>query len=139
MLTGLFLVSSAMAEPAALALLPFGTDLYLQKKPARAIVYTLTQALGVAAAVVGTLETDRVLIAAGEEVPTPWKGVTAAGVSLGGASYLFSVVDASNLHAKDGVAWMRDWDADRAALAQGRYSGVDPSGLGEHRFASTFR
>ncbi len=117
MLPGLLLVSTAMAEPAAFALLPFGTDLYIQKKTGRAVGYTLTQALGVAAAVLGTVETDNAIVAAGEDVPTPWKAVTACGVSTAGASYLFSVVDASNLHAKENVAWMRDWDADRARLA----------------------
>ncbi len=106
-----------MAEPAALSLLPFGTDLYIQKKPVRAVLYTLTQALGVATAIVGTVETNKVIVAADEDIGTPWKGVTAGGVTLAGASYLVSVVDASNLHSKDSVAWLKDWDYDRAALA----------------------
>lgn len=124
MLPGLLLVSTAMAEPAAFALLPFGTDLYIQKKTGRAVGYTLTQALGVAAAVVGTVKTNEAIIAAGEDIATPWKVVTACGVSTTGASYLVSVVDASNLHAKQEAAWMRDWDADRARLERPALAGT---------------
>jgi len=124
MLPGLLLVSTAMAEPAAFALLPFGTDLYIQKKTGRAVGYTLTQALGVAAAVVGTVKTNEAVLAAGEDIATPWKVVTACGVSTAGASYLFSVVDASNLHAKQEAAWMRDWDTDRARLERPAVAGT---------------
>lgn len=117
MLPGLLLVSTAMAEPAAFALLPFGTDLYIQKKPVRAIVYSLTQAVGLGTAILGTIEANQRIVAEDDAGAESWKIVTASGVTLTGGSYLLSVVDASNLHAKDSVAWLRDWDNDRVALA----------------------
>lgn len=117
MLPGLLLVSTAMAEPAAFALLPFGTDLYLQKKPVRGLVYSLTQAVGLATAIVGTVEANQRIIAEDNAGAESWKVVTASGVTLTGASYVLSVVDASNLHAKDSVAWLQDWDNDRVVLA----------------------
>lgn len=114
MLPGILLLSVALAEPGAAALLPFGVDLYLQKKPVRGLLYTVTQAAGVAAAVVGTVGSDRAAIAEDDAGGAPWRAVTAAGVCVAGASYVVSTVDGSNLHQKDTVAWMRAWDAARA-------------------------
>ena len=110
---------AAKAEPAAFALLPFGVDLYVQKKPVRAVLYTLTQGLGVAAAAYGTTRVNAYELNEDEQGAMPWKVVTGSGVSLTGASYLCSVVDASNLHTKDAAdsaAWLKDWDQRRAAL-----------------------
>ncbi len=111
---------SARAEPPAFALLPFGIDLYMQKKPVRAILYSATQAIGVATAAYATSRVDVYETNEDETSAAPWKAVTAAGVTLTGASYVVSLVDASNLHKNDAeasAAWLRDWDRRRAALA----------------------
>ncbi|MSP54001.1 MAG: hypothetical protein EXR69_00090 [Myxococcales bacterium] len=111
---------AAMAEPAAFALLPFGLDLYIQKKPVRAIVYTVTQALGVSAAAYGTHRSDALILTEDLEGAAPWRALTACGVTAAGASYLVSIVDASNLHTKSAserAQWMMEWDRTRAPTA----------------------
>lgn len=111
---------AAMAEPAAFALLPLGLDLYIQKKPVRAVLYTVTQALGVSAAAYGTSRADALILVEDDQGATPWKVLTAGGVTLAGASYLVSVVDASNLHTRDAAEsalWIIEWDSRRAAQA----------------------
>lgn len=117
MLPGILLLSVALAEPGAAALLPFGVDLYIQKKPVRGLLYTVTQAVGVAAVVAGTVGADRAAVAEDDAGGAPWRALTAGGVTLAGASYVVSTVDASNLHQQDAVAWMRAWDAARLARA----------------------
>ncbi len=117
MLPGLLLVSAAMAEPAAFSLMPFGVDLYLRKKPGRGVLYTVTQAAGLATAIYGTIQSDKAIFEEDVEAGILWKVVTASGVTTGGASYLISVVDGSNLHMKEQTAWLQEWDRDRLALA----------------------
>jgi hypothetical protein len=116
MFAGLLLISMARAEPGAAALLPFGIDLYMQEKTGRGLIYTITQVVGVAAMVTGTIESDKLALQENDAGGTPWRALTAGGVTLAGGSYVVSMVDASNLHQKESVAWLRRWDADRALL-----------------------
>lgn len=116
MFAGLLFVTMAQAEPGAAALLPFGIDLYMHEKPARGLIYTLTQVVGVAAMVTGTVQSDKLALEENDAGGTPWRALTAGGVTLAGGSYVVSMVDASNLRQKESVAWLRRWDADRALL-----------------------
>jgi hypothetical protein len=121
MFAGLLFVSMARAEPGAAALLPFGIDLYMQEKTGRGLIYTLTQVVGVAAMVTGTIQSDKLAVQENDAGGTPWRALTAGGVTLAGGSYVVSMVDASNLRQKVSVAWLRRWDADRALLDE-RYA-----------------
>jgi hypothetical protein len=118
----LLLVPCALAAPPALNLIPFGVGVYLHDRPVRGVVYSVTQAAGVAGLTAATVLTKQ----AGDENDVERVGqlgtVTAASVSVLAASYIVSVFDGGRLHeleqerARKATADVRAWDEARARV-----------------------
>ena len=134
------LIAPALAEgpPAILAITPCGIDLYAQGKPVRGVLYSVTQAAGLAGWIGATLPA-RTAAQAEEETPEllKWQAVLIGSASVTMGSYAVSVVDGSRLHElskQDATAraW-RAWDRQHLgelAAAPAPSSGPAPDGLG---------
>lgn len=98
----LFLLSSALAGPGWALILPFGVGTFTEGAPVRGSIYASTQAVGLGAAVTGTVLGDRAILADDMAASERWRFVTLGGASLGLASLFVSILDASRLHQLHG-------------------------------------
>jgi hypothetical protein len=110
------IVSSALAAPPGLTLLPFGIGVYAHGKPLRGAAYTVTQAGGIVAATAGSLYASDAAEAGDEASLDKWGAVASAGVATALASYAVALFDGSILHdrqekAKESAESVRAWDA----------------------------
>jgi hypothetical protein len=115
----LLALQSALAAPPGLTLAPFGVGVYAHGKPLRGVVYSVTQAGGIATVAAATsLAYDAAEVEDDASFAT-WQAVGIAGVSVAAVSYLASVLDGARLHEleKEGAEARRRveaWDAARA-------------------------
>lgn len=103
----LLLVSTALAAPPVLNVLPFGVGVYAHKKPVRGVVYTVTQVGGLAAWY-GATWPARYASAEGDTAElTKWEVVLASAATMTIGSYIVSVIDGGRLHElhTEPVAW----------------------------------
>lgn len=103
----LLLVSAALAAPPVLNVLPFGVGVYAHKKPVRGIIYSVTQAGGIAGWY-GATWPARYAAGSGDDAALGrWQAVLAGAASLTIGSYIVSVIDGGHLHDlhAEPVAW----------------------------------
>lgn len=104
------LLSSALAAPPVLSIVPFGVGVYAHKKPLRGAVYSVTQAGGLATWYLATWPAR--YAAGSDDMVTyqQWQAVLVGAATLTVGSYIISVIDGANLHdlemeAKGATAW----------------------------------
>ena len=117
----LLLLGLAHAAPASWALAPFGVGVYVHDRPARGVLYTVTQAVGFTALAWGSVRADAALDAGNDQDYYRWEGVSALGATVGFGSWIVSAVDTGRLHeleATAATARLRTWDA-QLLLARG--------------------
>lgn len=117
----LLAVSSALAAPPALNLLPFGVGVYVHGAPVRGVAYTVTQAAGFTTLALASRAGVAAIEAEEDEDLLRWQVTSgaAAGVALG--SWFVSMVDAGKLHEKEAQAMparVRAWDRALAAAEE---------------------
>jgi hypothetical protein len=94
----LFLLPAALAAPPGWSLAPFGVGVYLHKKPVRGVVYSATQAAGIAGLVWSTAEAYDAAYAEDDDTFTKYQTLSIGAATLAVGSYLVSVMDSSRLH-----------------------------------------
>jgi hypothetical protein len=125
MLTLLFVLPVAMAEPAGWNLVPFGVGVYVHHRPVRGVVYTVTQAAGIATAAYATVTGYRAAEVEDDDTFAHAQLLSLAGVTVAAGSYLASVLDGSRLHeleqqAGTARANVTAWDDARALATRER-------------------
>ena len=121
----LALISSALAAPPGLTLVPFGVGVYAHGKPGRGVVYSATQGAGIATLAVATTNAYAAALEEDEATFTQWQAISIAGVSVAAASYIASVFDGSRLHelevaSEQSRARVAGWDQAVARAATER-------------------
>ncbi|MDP2313211.1 MAG: hypothetical protein Q8P41_09925 [Pseudomonadota bacterium] len=120
----LALLSTAQAAPPGWTLVPFGVGVYVHGKPVRGVVYSATQAVGVATLTYASIQADSAALAEDEGAFKTWQAVSMAGVTVAAASFLVSVLDGSRLHDLEKDTTARDqviaWDSARTLAARER-------------------
>ncbi|MDO9280727.1 MAG: hypothetical protein Q7U06_02395 [Pseudomonadota bacterium] len=111
----LALASAALAAPPGWTIAPFGIGVYVHGKPVRGVVYSATQAAGIATLAVASAKAYDAAVAEDEATFNQWQVLSVAGVTLAAGSYLASVFDGSRLHEleKEGEtarARVQAWD-----------------------------
>jgi hypothetical protein len=97
---------------------PFGVGLYVHGKPVRGVVYSATQAGGLAALVVGSTLGRQASSDGDTEQAELMQVVSAGGAAVAAASWLVSGIDGSRVHELEGrekAEALRAWERQLAA------------------------
>lgn len=92
------LLSTALAAPPVLNLVPFGVGVYAHKKPLRGAVYSVTQAGGLATWYLATWPARYAVDTDDMVEYQRWQAVLVGAATLTVGSYIISVIDGAHLH-----------------------------------------
>lgn len=119
----LLLAAPALAASPVWGLLPFGIGAYAHDKPARGVVYTATQAIGLGTLIASQVAADRALDEGDDDTFATAQAAGAVGATLGVGSYFVGIVDTAKLHeieVEKARAAVMAWDRAREVARAGR-------------------
>lgn len=93
----LSLVTSSLAASPLLDLLPLGGGLYVHHAPVRGVVYSATQAIGIAGWAASTMPAYSAATNEDDRAAATWQGVLVGAATLTVGSYVISILDGGHL------------------------------------------
>ena len=103
-------ISSAGAASPVWTVAPFGVGVYLHKRPLRGVLYTATQAGGIATWCGATWPARYAVTDGDEAAYARWQGVLVGAATVTIASYILAVIDGGRLHELEVEASKVAWE-----------------------------